>query len=71
MQRRKLNRREVGRRSTEGVLAQREGQLVCRSCGQPCPRKDALGSPKQGFRCPRCGGRLDREAGPVNGQPKA
>lgn len=60
MERAKLNRGQRPQRSTESILAQREGRLVCRDCGQPCAKKDALPGGRQTLRCPACGGLLER-----------
>ncbi len=52
--------------TVEEAIAIREGQLVCRHCGQPCEKKEAIRSHRQSLKCPRCGGWLDRVNGGTN-----
>jgi len=52
----------------EEALVSREGQLVCRDCGQPCEKKEAIRSHRQALKCPRCGGFLERHQPQENGQ---
>lgn len=61
MQRAKLNRGQLPQHSTESLLIQREGQLVCRECRKPCKKKGALRAGRQALRCPGCGGILERD----------
>lgn len=52
-----------GRRSpcsTGSILEQRVGPLVCRDCGRPCLKGNALRVGRGRLRCARCGGMLDR-----------
>jgi hypothetical protein len=46
--------------TAEEALARRQGDLVCRDCGEPCEKKAAIRSHRQSLKCPRCGGFLER-----------
>lgn len=43
------------------VLAKRTGQLRCRDCRVYCPKDNAIRESRGRYRCPQCGGWLDRE----------
>jgi hypothetical protein len=69
MNRKPLKRNESRTLPTETILAQRDGRLFCRDCGEPCKRKAALKAGRRQPRCPACGGLLDRRAVGPDGQP--
>ncbi len=54
--------------TTEEAIARQEGQLVCRDCGRPCEKKEAIRSHRQSLKCPRCGGFLERQTHTENGK---
>ncbi len=47
--------------SLDSVLAKREGRLRCRDCREYTARPRAINESQRRFRCPLCGGIMDRD----------
>lgn len=54
--------------TTEEAIARKEGELICRDCGNPCEKKAAIRGYRQALKCPRCGGFLERRPQAANEQ---